>query len=138
MLCYAVSLFLCFFFFKQKTAYEMRISDWSSDVCSSDLIGLAPEELRLRNFIAPQSLPYTTAFGETYDSGDFPGMLKRGFSAIDHPGFHARRKEAAAKGPIRGPRLACSGQVCGSHIHETAPPVCNEHERREGERRRRQ
>src|SRR3546814_8837769 len=31
-----VSLF-CVFFFKQKTAYEMRISDWSSDVCSSDL-----------------------------------------------------------------------------------------------------
>src|SRR3546814_8618814 len=31
-------LFCCvFFFFKQKTAYEMRISDWSSDVCSSDL-----------------------------------------------------------------------------------------------------
>src|SRR3546814_5001259 len=29
--------FLSFFFFKQKTAYEMRISDWSSDVCSSDL-----------------------------------------------------------------------------------------------------
>src|SRR3546814_19010743 len=28
----------CIFFFKQKTAYEMRISDWSSDVCSSDLI----------------------------------------------------------------------------------------------------
>src|SRR3546814_3601991 len=28
---------LCVFFFKQKTAYEMRISDWSSDVCSSDL-----------------------------------------------------------------------------------------------------
>src|SRR3546814_8777987 len=31
-------LFIFFFFFKQKTAYEMRISDWSSDVCSSDLI----------------------------------------------------------------------------------------------------
>src|SRR3546814_7948417 len=30
-------LFFCFFFLKQKTAYEMRISDWSSDVCSSDL-----------------------------------------------------------------------------------------------------
>src|SRR3546814_4085038 len=29
-----------FFFFKQKTAYEMRISDWSSDVCSSDLYGV--------------------------------------------------------------------------------------------------
>src|SRR3546814_1075451 len=32
-------LLCCFFFFKQKTAYEMRISDWSSDVCSSDLEG---------------------------------------------------------------------------------------------------
>src|SRR3546814_1479183 len=31
---------MCFFFFKQKTAYEMRISDWSSDVCSSDLSAL--------------------------------------------------------------------------------------------------
>src|SRR3546814_8383704 len=33
----------CFFFFKQKTAYEMSISDWSSDVCSSDLGDLAGE-----------------------------------------------------------------------------------------------
>src|SRR3546814_2247553 len=32
-----MSLLFMFFFFKQKTAYEMRISDWSSDVCSSDL-----------------------------------------------------------------------------------------------------
>src|SRR3546814_6029790 len=39
MLC-SMSMIFClffFFFFKQKTAYEMRISDWSSDVCSSDL-----------------------------------------------------------------------------------------------------
>src|SRR3546814_8818969 len=35
-MCYFIVL-LCIFFFKQKTAYEMRISDWSSDVCSSDL-----------------------------------------------------------------------------------------------------
>src|SRR3546814_1827606 len=35
-----VSRFSLFFFFKQKTAYEMRISDWSSDVCSSDLADL--------------------------------------------------------------------------------------------------
>src|SRR3546814_7201225 len=34
LFCYVV----VFFFFKQKTAYEMRISDWSSDVCSSDLL----------------------------------------------------------------------------------------------------
>src|SRR3546814_10687110 len=35
---FLVYVVLCFFFFKQKTAYEMRISDWSSDVCSSDLL----------------------------------------------------------------------------------------------------
>src|SRR3546814_6825944 len=34
---------MCFFFFKQKTAYEMRISDWSSDVCSSDLLVLGQD-----------------------------------------------------------------------------------------------
>src|SRR3546814_19546326 len=34
---------MCFVFFKQKTAYEMRISDWSSDVCSSDLRGTGGE-----------------------------------------------------------------------------------------------
>src|SRR3546814_9136600 len=39
---------MVFFFFKQKTAYEMRISDWSSDVCSSDLLGLKQcDQLRL-------------------------------------------------------------------------------------------
>src|SRR3546814_7043222 len=37
-MCFCVTGVVClFFFFKQKTAYEMRISDWSSDVCSSDL-----------------------------------------------------------------------------------------------------
>src|SRR3546814_10950537 len=43
MFCYLV----CFFFFKQKTAYEMRISDWSSDVCSSDLGCSAPFSLAI-------------------------------------------------------------------------------------------
>src|SRR3546814_8662539 len=35
--CMCAIIYFSFFFFKQKTAYEMRISDWSSDVCSSDL-----------------------------------------------------------------------------------------------------
>src|SRR3546814_5795235 len=43
-----------FFFFKQKTAYEMRISDWSSDVCSSDLILL---NVRRWDFLAPGRTP---------------------------------------------------------------------------------
>src|SRR3546814_9156242 len=51
----------CFFFFKQKTAYEMRISDWSSDVCSSDLEAAAPE--RLLGGVAPPQ-------GEHHRQGD--------------------------------------------------------------------
>src|SRR3546814_5248352 len=44
---YDTSFFMVFFFFfKQKTAYEMRISDWSSDVCSSDLA--------MRSIVAPR------------------------------------------------------------------------------------
>src|SRR3546814_2360323 len=39
---YCLFFYVFVFFFKQKTAYEMRISDWSSDVCSSDLLRLPP------------------------------------------------------------------------------------------------
>ncbi|MEQ9609091.1 MAG: molybdopterin cofactor-binding domain-containing protein, partial [Kiloniellaceae bacterium] len=83
-------------------------------------VGIAPDELRRRNFIPPQAMPYTTAFGETYDSGDFPGMLARGLAAADHAGFEARRKEAAAAGKLRGLGFACYGEVCGSNGEETA------------------
>src|SRR3546814_457707 len=52
----------CFFFFKQKTAYEMRISDWSSDVCSSDL---AEEE-----FLDPEVAFVMSAATQTPDTLD--------------------------------------------------------------------
>src|SRR3546814_9928545 len=62
-----VNLFV-FFFFKQKTAYEMRISDWSSDVCSSDLIAPAARSFRrtpLRNrcLIHSHHIPTAHMFG---------------------------------------------------------------------------
>src|SRR3546814_2110517 len=44
-----------FFFFKQKTAYEMRISDWSSDVCSSDLAADRPRPLLPRPAARPRT-----------------------------------------------------------------------------------
>src|SRR3546814_4545539 len=46
MLLFSLSISV-FFFFKQKTAYEMRISDWSSDVCSSDLITVLNEAIHV-------------------------------------------------------------------------------------------
>src|SRR3546814_7013346 len=67
-------VFFSCFFFKQKTAYEMRISDWSSDVCSSDLIRNDPP-IRGRNDVVTQpSLP-TIGFDE-------PSQLHRYLSHI--------------------------------------------------------
>src|SRR3546814_10337654 len=71
-----------FFFFKQKTAYEMRISDWSSDVCSSDLndigSGLVNIELgaRLRYEFSRQFAPY---IGVSYlrKAGDTARLSRR-------------------------------------------------------------
>src|SRR3546814_6711236 len=55
---YVVAFYWFFFFFKQKTAYEMRISDWSSDVCSSDLVA---EVWRRGSVIASWLLDLTAA-----------------------------------------------------------------------------
>src|SRR3546814_10253679 len=53
--CYVYFCFLVFFF-KQKTAYEMRISDWSSDVCSSDLsVDLAPNRSWIIFYLNPKA-----------------------------------------------------------------------------------
>src|SRR3546814_5058502 len=60
-----------FFFFKQKTAYEMRISDWSSDVCSSDLAGVG------RRFRGQQIGRAHVAAGEA-DPGEEEGEAGRG------------------------------------------------------------
>src|SRR3546814_8513070 len=59
---YSRGIFVClisFFFFKQKTAYEMRISDWSSDVCSSDLYGSG----KTRFLLVIGALAYKAFFG---------------------------------------------------------------------------
>src|SRR3546814_7635577 len=57
-----------FFFVKQKTAYEMRISDWSSDVCSSDL--LARQCLGFSYAEQKRWLPAMTAFQQAADEAD--------------------------------------------------------------------
>src|SRR3546814_3359709 len=53
-----------FFFFKQKTAYEMRISDWSSDVCSSDLVKLRPGDTFSRKKMTETSDAISECLGE--------------------------------------------------------------------------
>src|SRR3546814_5805173 len=67
---FPVFVVLCiFFFFKQKTAYEMRISDWSSDVCSSDLD-------RLQDIVLGESAVGTknVTINEPFFQGHFPAQ----------------------------------------------------------------
>src|SRR3546814_8590912 len=62
MMYYGGSLFsVFFFFFKQKTAYEMRISDWSSDVCSSDLAIVASASAQTEHIAAFQMTVFPAA-----------------------------------------------------------------------------
>src|SRR3546814_19851403 len=64
----------CFFFFKQKTAYEMRISDWSSDVCSSDLQTLFLLACAIEP--SPKHTPaITRAAGELYGQAVSKGVF---------------------------------------------------------------
>src|SRR3546814_10684704 len=75
MLCFGVF----FFFFKQKTAYEMRISDWSSDVCSSDLpevLGEAGPSFDLRQHVGDtRGRQHTVAGKRQMPSFVVPGII---------------------------------------------------------------
>ena len=68
--------------------------------------GFDPLELRRRNFIQPAQMPYKTATGPTYDSGDFPGVMEHALKAADWPGFPERRARSQAAGKLRGIGLA--------------------------------
>src|SRR3546814_3304699 len=61
-----------FFFFKQKTAYEMRISDWSSDVCSSDLVSLKQSVGDFEHL--PEVTPHLLAFQARNNAGAAKAM----------------------------------------------------------------
>src|SRR3546814_4891285 len=83
-----------FFFFKQKTAYEMRISDWSSDVCSSDL----PVDAAERGADKPGAVPDLL-----HHAADAAGLLRTGHRAADRRGD--RRGDGAAACDGAGPCL---------------------------------
>jgi aerobic carbon-monoxide dehydrogenase large subunit len=65
-------------------------------------LGVAPRELRQRNFIRPEAMPYATPLGLVYDSGDFARNMEDALAEADVAGFAARRAAAAARGHYRG------------------------------------
>ena len=81
--------------------------------------GIDPAELRRRNYVTPAQMPYTTAMGEKYDSGDFNLFLTKTLAASDWDGFPARKAEAEKRGKLYGRGLA-------SYVEWTSANVLNE------------
>jgi aerobic carbon-monoxide dehydrogenase large subunit len=71
------------------------------DACARKL-GIAPEELRARNFVKPEQMPYHTHTDRDYDVGDFEGALRACLKKADQSGFKRRADDARARGKIRG------------------------------------
>ena len=82
--------------------------------------GLAPDEIRARNLIKPAQIPFRTALGDSYDSGDFETVMRKGMVAADWAGFPARRAAALARGRWRGIGLATYVEKCSGGPPETA------------------
>jgi carbon-monoxide dehydrogenase large subunit len=64
--------------------------------------GIDPVKLRKRNLISKKAMPYKTAIGTTYDSGDFATVVDMGLKLADHDGFKARKRESKKRGLLRG------------------------------------
>ena len=77
-------------------------------------LGIDPLELRQRNFIAPEAMPFTTAFGGTYDSGEFGRNMAEARDIADMGGFDKRRDAARQRGKRRGIGIAYYIEACAS------------------------
>src|SRR3546814_1427721 len=100
------SIVVCYcFFFKQKTAYEMRISDWSSDVCSSDLGARSPKP-------GIDFFPLTVNYQEkTFAAGKIPGgFFKREGRPTEKEVLTSRLIDRPIRPQIG--RASCRERVC--------------------------
>jgi carbon-monoxide dehydrogenase large subunit len=83
-------------------------------------LGMTVDAIRRKNFIPPRAMPYTTATGKIYDSGDFAAHLKRAMEVGEWKDFGKRAKAAKKQGLVRGIGLASYVEVCGTMGEETA------------------
>ena len=79
-------------------------------------MGIDQVELRKRNHIRPEEMPYKTASGTIYDSGEFSTLLDKAIELADVAGFSARKEESQARGRLRGLGI-------GDYLEVTAPPL---------------
>ena len=71
---------------------------------AAEVTGIDRVELRRRNLIKPDALPYHTPTHQNYDSGEFEKLMDKCLALADWDGFASRRKESERRGKLRGPR----------------------------------
>ncbi|HEY8694828.1 MAG TPA: molybdopterin cofactor-binding domain-containing protein, partial [Chloroflexota bacterium] len=95
------------------------------DVIAAEL-GLDPVEVRLKNFIQPDQFPYDTPSGQTYDSGDYPEMLRRALDLIDYEGAreeqHTPSPTAVGEGWGEGTSAGMRGKRLGIGVATGVEP----------------
>src|SRR3546814_7785164 len=117
-------MWLWLFFFKQKTAYEMRISDWSSDVCSSDLSGLEVGGSKHR---PAASRHPTTGHGRGTDETCWrPAVRGRKAPSLSRGLGHQGVRQGAARGEPCARREIERRQLCRRDLGDAARPVRSE------------
>ena len=81
-------------------------------------LGIDGAELRRRNMIRPEQMPYRNAMGHTYDSGRFESVLDQGLALADWAGFEERRADSRARGLVRGRGIATFLEWTGGNALE--------------------
>jgi carbon-monoxide dehydrogenase large subunit len=87
---------------------------------AADKLGIDAAQLRRRNLIKPAKMPYKTAFGNTYDSGDFPAVFDQALALAQYEGFRQRRKQSKKAGKLRGFGIGCYLEIAGAVPEEIA------------------
>ena len=83
-------------------------------------LGLGRVELRRRNLVPAQAMPYKAANGQTYDSGEFEVVMDKALALSDWAGFEARREASRRQGLLRGIGICCFLEVAGGILEEPA------------------
>jgi carbon-monoxide dehydrogenase large subunit len=91
------------------------------DIIAAEL-GLAPEDVRRKNFIPPGAFPYATPTGQNYDSGEYDKALTEALKQADVAKLRAEQAERAKRGDSRllGIGMACYVEMCGFGPYESA------------------
>ncbi|HUC16921.1 MAG TPA: xanthine dehydrogenase family protein molybdopterin-binding subunit [Acetobacteraceae bacterium] len=85
---------------------------------AANRLGLDPVEIRRRNLIRPEQMPYTNAMGQVYDSGTFGAIIDQAVALAQWTGFPRREAESQTRGRLRGRGIASFLEWTGANVFE--------------------